>query len=470
MGKVTGFKEFNREVALKREIGERTRDFKELYLELPQTKAQEQGARCMDCGVPFCHTGCPVNNVIPDWNDLVYKGHWREALRILHSTNNFPEFTGRICPAPCETACVLGINEPPVTIKQIEKMIVDRGWREGWIIPEPATKKTGKKVAVVGSGPAGLAAAQQLARAGHDVTVFEKNETIGGLLRLGIPDFKLEKVHIDRRIAQMTAEGVEFITNAFIGQTVSLEELRGRFEAILLSGGAEKPRDLNVPGRGLKGIHFAMDFLAQQNRKIAGEDIPAWDEISAKGKNVMIIGGGDTGADCLGTSIRQGAKSIKQFELMPQPPAERSEKTPWPLWPLQLRTETSHEEGGDRLWSISTLAFEGDKQGCVKALKATSVGTPPKFEPIEGSEQAFDAELILLAMGFTGPVKEGLIDQLGVDLDSRGIVKTDDTMMTSVSGVFAAGDMQRGQSLVVHAIASGRKAAEGIDRFLRGKG
>jgi len=467
MGKVTGFREYGREVAPRRPVDERIRDFKELYLELPVQSAQKQGARCMDCGVPFCHTGCPINNLIPEWNDLVYRGRWQEALRALHATNNFPEFTGRVCPAPCEAACVLGINDPPVTIKQIEKMIVDRGWREGWIVPEPASRKTGKKVAVVGSGPAGLAAAQQLAREGHSVTVFEKNEQVGGLLRFGIPDFKLEKHHIDRRVAQMQAEGVEFVTSACVGQTVTAEELRANFDAILLAGGAEKPRDLNVPGRGLKGIHFAMDFLTQQNRKNAGEDVPEWFEITAAGKNVVIIGGGDTGADCLGTSIRQGAKAVKQFELMPQPPAERSEKTPWPLWPLQLRTETSHEEGGERQWGISTVAFEGDERGNVRSIRCVKVGPPPDFEPVADSETEHQAELVLLAIGFAGPVREGLLEQLGVQLDARGNVATDELMMTTVTGVFAAGDMQRGQSLVVHAIASGRRAAEGIDLFLK---
>lgn len=467
MGKVTGFREYEREVAARRPVEERIRDFKELYLELPVQSAQKQGARCMDCGVPFCHTGCPINNLIPEWNDLVYRGRWQEALRALHATNNFPEFTGRVCPAPCEAACVLGINDPPVTIKQIEKMIVDRGWSEGWIVPEPASRKTGKKVAVVGSGPAGLAAAQQLAREGHSVTVYEKNEQVGGLLRFGIPDFKLEKHHIDRRVAQMQAEGVEFVTGACVGQTVTAEELRANYDAILLAGGAEKPRDLNVPGRGLKGIHFAMDFLTQQNRKNAGEDVPEWSEVTAAGKNVVIIGGGDTGADCLGTSIRQGAKSVKQFELMPQPPAERSEKTPWPLWPLQLRTETSHEEGGERHWGISTVAFQGDESGNVRSIRCVKVGPPPAFEPVAGSETEHQAELVLLAIGFAGPVREGLLERLGVQLDACGNVATDELMMTSVTGVFAAGDMQRGQSLVVHAIASGRRAAEGIDHFLK---
>lgn len=467
MGKATGFREYKREDAPKRAVAERVRDFRELYLALPMQKLQRQGARCMDCGVPFCHTGCPLNNLIPEWNDLVYRGRWQEALRALHATNNFPEFTGRVCPAPCEPACVLGIYEPPVTIKQIERAIVDRGWEEGWIVPEPALQKTGKSVAVIGSGPAGLAAAQQLARAGHDVTVFEKNEQVGGLLRYGIPDFKLEKRHIERRVTQMRAEGVEFVTGAFVGQSVSIHELRNRCHAILLAGGAENPRDLNVPGRGLKGIHFAMEFLTQQNRKVAGEEIPAWTEISAEGKNVVIIGGGDTGADCLGTSLRQGAKRVLQLELMPMPPAERSERTPWPMWPLQLRTETSHEEGGERQWSVSTVAFEGDANGCVRSIRTVRVGPPPDFEAKPGTEQTHPAELVLLAVGFSGPVKEGLLEQLGVELDSRGNVKTDENMMTSEIGVFAAGDMQRGQSLVVHAITSGRKAAQAIDVYLK---
>jgi glutamate synthase (NADPH/NADH) small chain len=382
---------------------------------------------------------------------------------VLHATNNFPEFTGRICPAPCEAACVLGINEPPVTIKQIEKSIVDHAFREGWIKPEPPQVRSGKRVAVIGSGPAGLAAAQQLARAGHDITVFEKSDRIGGLLRYGIPDFKMEKHLIDRRIEQMLAEGVEFRTNMHAGVDIPGGDLLKEFDAILLAGGAEQPRDLKVPGRELNGIHFAMEFLPQQNKKCAGDSVP--DQILATGKRVVIIGGGDTGADCLGTSHRQKPASVHQFELMPMPPAERAPHTPWPLWPLQLRTESSHEEGGIRDWSIATTAFSGN--GSVSKLHAIRVGGPPKFEAMPGTEFTMDADLVLLAMGFTGPVKSGLLEQLGVNLDVRGNVATDRSYMSSVPGVFAAGDLRRGQSLVVWAIAEGRQAAAGVARYLR---
>ncbi|GIU80295.1 MAG: dihydropyrimidine dehydrogenase subunit A [Bryobacteraceae bacterium] len=466
MGKPTGFMEYQRESFGRRPVEERVRDWFEVYVPLPEDRVRKQGARCMDCGVPFCHTGCPLTNLIPDWNDLVYKGRWREAIRELHATNNFPEFTSRICPAPCESACVLGINEPPVSIKAIERAIIDRAWAEGWIQPEPPLERTGKRVAVVGSGPAGLAAAQQLARKGHLVTVFEKADRIGGLLRYGIPDFKMEKHHIDRRMAQMEAEGVTFRTRCHVGVDVTVEELRKQFHAIVLAGGAEQPRDLRVPGRELKGIHFAMEFLPLNNKRNAGDEIPAGEWISAAGKNVIIIGGGDTGADCLGTSIRHGAKSIRQFEIMPMPPSERSPQTPWPLWPYQLRSETSHEEGGERIWSISTLEFLGDENGHVRALRTTRVGPPPKFEPLPGTEEVYEAELVLLAMGFTGPVKNGLLEQLGVEFDARGNVKADENFMTSVPGVFAAGDVRRGQSLVVWAIAEGRKAAEGVHEWL----
>ncbi len=466
MGKATGFLEYPRETAERRPVAQRINDWFEIYLPFPAESAQKQGARCMDCGVPFCHTGCPLNNLIPDWNDLVYRGHWHEAVRQLHATNNFPEFTGRICPAPCEASCVLGINAPPVTIKQIERLIVDRGFEEGFIKPEPAPARTGKRVAVVGSGPAGLAAAQQLARAGHDVTVFEKSDRIGGLLRYGIPNFKMEKHLIDRRLEQMRAEGVKFETNAHVGGNVPVEDLRKGFDAILLAGGAEQPRDLKAPGRELQGIHFAMDFLPQQNRRNEGDVVPEEGAILATGKRVVIIGGGDTGADCLGTSHRQGALSVTQFELLPKPPDERSPSTPWPLWPMQLRTETSHEEGGLRDWSVSTVGFSGDEQGRVKQLRAMRVGPPPSFEPQPGSEFALDAELVLLAMGFLGPVKNGMLDKLGVTLDQRGNVATDENYMTSAPGVFAAGDMRRGQSLVVWAIAEGRKAARGVDQYL----
>jgi glutamate synthase (NADPH/NADH) small chain len=464
VGKVTGFVEFARETPERRPVLERINDWSEVYLDFPEGKVRTQGARCMDCGVPFCHTGCPLGNIIPDWNDLVYRDHWRDAIRMLHSTNNFPEFTGRICPAPCEAACVLGINEPPVTIKVIEKMIIEHAFREGWIRPEPPAQRTGKRVAVVGSGPAGLAAAQQLNRAGHFVTVFEKADRLGGLLRYGIPEFKMEKWVLDRRLDQMVAEGVEFKTNVHVGHDLTGADLLKNFDAILLAGGAEHPRDLRVPGRDLKGIHFAMDFLPQQNKRCAGDDVP--NQILATGKRVVIIGGGDTGADCLGTSHRQKAASIHQFELLPMPPAERAESTPWPLWPLQLRVESSHEEGGIRDWSVATTAFSGDENANVRKLHALRVGQPPKFEPIPGTEFTMDVDLVLLAMGFLGPVKTGIIEQLGVQLDTRGNVATNADYASSVPGVFAAGDLRRGQSLVVWAIAEGRKAAEGVNHYL----
>jgi glutamate synthase (NADPH/NADH) small chain len=466
MGKVTGFLEYTREVPERRPPAERVNDWLEIYNPFPEDRIRQQGARCMDCGVPFCHTGCPVTNIIPDWNDLVWRGRWREASRVLHSTNNFPEFTGRICPAPCEAACVLGINEPPVTIKNIEKTIVDRAWDEGWIVPERAPVKTGKRVAIVGSGPAGLAAAQQLARAGHSVTVFEKNDRIGGLLRYGIPNFKMEKHLIDRRLGQMRAEGVEFICNAHIGVDMPVSDLQRGFDAIVLAGGAEQPRDLKVPGRELAGIHFAMEFLPQSNKVCEGDTVP--NQILATGKRVVIIGGGDTGADCLGTSHRHRAAHITQFELLPKPPETRSPLTPWPLWPMQLRVESSHEEGGLRDWSVSTVRFSGDEHGRVKKLHGVRVGPPPKFEAIEGSEFELDVDLVLLAMGFTGPVRSGLLEQLGVALDNRGNVAAGANYMSSVPGVFAAGDTRRGQSLVVWAIAEGRKAARGVDEYLMG--
>ena len=466
MGKDTGFMEYPRELPQRRPATDRINDWFEIYNDFSDDKLQKQGARCMDCGVPFCHTGCPVNNLIPDWNDLVYQGRHKEALRRLHATNNFPEFTGRICPAPCEAACVLGINKPPVTIKQIEKSIIERAFDEGWIHPEVPSFRTGKRVAIVGSGPAGLAAAQQLCRAGHSVTVYEKADRIGGLLRYGIPNFKLEKQIVDRRLEQMSAEGVEFITNAHVGVNVPVEELRQEFDVILLAGGAEHPRDLPVPGRELKGIHFAMEFLPQQNRRNLGDVIDEAISILANDKHVIIIGGGDTGADCLGTSHRHKAKSVRQYEIMPQPPNERAPQTPWPLWPLQLRTESAHEEGGLRDWSVATTRFSGDENGNVRQLHGVRVGPAPKFEPIPGSEFTVDADLVLIAMGFLGPVRNGMIEQLGVALDPRGNVATDENYMSSVEGVFAAGDMRRGQSLVVWAIAEGRKAAAAVDRYL----
>jgi glutamate synthase (NADPH) small chain len=465
VGKVTGFKEYTRELPTRRPVAERVQDYFEVYQPFAEEKLRTQAARCMDCGIPFCHTGCPVNNIIPDWNDLVYRDHWKEAIRVLHSTNNFPEFTGRLCPAPCEAACVLGINEPPVTIKQIEKAIVERAFDEGWIVPEPPEQRTSKRIAVVGSGPAGLAASQQLNRAGHEVTLFEKNDRIGGLMRYGIPDFKMEKRYLDRRLQQMTEEGVRFQTRAHVGHNVPVEDLRKEFDAILLSGGAESPRDLKVPGRELKGIHFAMEFLPQQNRRNAGDSVA--NQILATGKRVVILGGGDTGADCLGTSHRQKPKSVHQFEIMPKPPAERSPSTPWPLWPLQLRSESSHEEGGLRDWAVGTTHFTGDEHGNVKYLHAVRVGPPPKFEPQPGTEFILETELVLLALGFLGPTRPGMIEQLGLALDSRSNIATDD-YMSSVPGVFAAGDMRRGQSLIVWAIAEGRKAARAVDLYLMG--
>ena len=466
MGKDTGFMEYTRELPARRPVAERVNDYFEIYQPFPEEKVRTQGARCMDCGVPFCHTGCPLNNIIPDWNDFVYRDRWKEAIRVLHSTNNFPEFTGRICPAPCESACVLGINEPPVAIKVIERTIIDHAWENGWIKPEPPPHRTGKRVAVVGSGPAGMAAAQQLNRAGHWVTVLEKSDRLGGLLRYGIPDFKMEKHHIDRRVDQMTSEGIEFRTRAHVGGNVPVKDLLSEYDAMLLAGGSEWPRDLNVPGRELKGIHFAMEFLPQQNMRVAGDTVE--NQIMATGKRVVIIGGGDTGADCLGTSHRHKAASIHQFEIMPMPPPERAASTPWPQWPLMLRQESSHEEGGERGWAVATTRFEGDEHGNVKRLHAVKVGPAPKFEPIAGTEFTLDVDLVLLAMGFLGPVKNGMIDQLGVDLDNRGNVKCDDQYMSSVPGVFAAGDMRRGQSLVVWAISEGRKAARAIDVYLMG--
>jgi glutamate synthase (NADPH/NADH) small chain len=469
MGKDTGFLEIAREQPTRRKVEVRLQDWFEIYEPFPEQKQRDQGARCMDCGVPFCHTGCPVNNLIPDWNDLVYHGRWQAAIKRLHATNNFPEFTGRICPAPCEASCVLGIDQPPVSIKLIERSIVERGWDEGWIQPEPPEQATGKRVAVVGSGPSGLAAAQQLRRAGHSVTVYEKADRIGGLLRYGIPNFKLEKHVIDRRIDQMRAEGVTFVTNAHVGVNVPVESLTEHYDAILLCGGAEHGRNLNIPGRELKGIHFAMEYLPLQNRQCEGDTIDPSIAISAEGKRVVIIGGGDTGADCLGTAHRQKPLSVHQFEIMPKPPAQRAASTPWPLWPLQLRTEGAHEEGGIRDWSVNSIKFTGDENGNVKQLHLVRVGPPPKFEPIPGSEFILEVDLVLLAMGFLGPVRSGMIEQFGLAVDTRGNVAANSSYMTSVEGIFAAGDMRRGQSLVVWAISEGRKAAAAVDTYLAAK-
>jgi len=467
LGKPTGFLEYARETPSRRPVEERVNDWRAVYQPFPDENVRTQAARCMDCGVPFCHQGCPLNNVIPHWNDLAYRDRWQDALRILHATNNFPEFTGHLCPAPCEAACVLAINEPAVSIKSIELKIIEHAFEQGWVAPEWPAERSGKRVAIIGSGPAGLAAAQQLNRAGHHVTVYEKSDRIGGLLRYGIPDFKLEKQLLDRRIDVLRSEGIVFTTNAHVGVQIPAQSLRQSYHAMLLCGGAESPRDLPVPGRNLKGIHFAVDFLTQQNRRVAGLPSASSQDITATGKRVIILGGGDTGADCLGTCHRQKAASVHQLEIMSQPPLERAASTPWPLWPLQLRTESSHEEGGVREWAVATTHFEGDEQGNVVRLHAVRVGPPPDFKPVEGSAFTLDADLVLIAMGFTGPQKSGVLDELGVALDARGNVSTDEHFMSSIPGVFAGGDMRRGQSLVVWAIAEGRKAAEHIDLFLR---
>jgi glutamate synthase (NADPH/NADH) small chain len=475
MGKITGFMEIARKDRGYEPVAERIKVYREFVRPLADAEMSQQGARCMDCGIPFCQTGCPVNNVIPDWNDLVYRGNWRSALEVLHSTNNFPEFTGRVCPAPCEAACTLNINSDAVAIKSIEQAIVDKGWMEGWIQPEPPLRKTGKMVAVIGSGPAGLACAQQLARAGHAVTLFEKNDRIGGLLRYGIPDFKMEKHHIDRRMAQMQAEGVTFRTGVNVGVTIAAKQILSDFDAIVLSGGSEKPRDLAVPGRELKGIHFAMEFLPLQNKVVAGDKLPG--QLVATGKHVVVIGGGDTGSDCIGTSIRQGAKSVVNFELLPQPPEQEDKPLTWPYWPMKLRTSSSHEEGAKRDFAITTKSLQGSS-GKVESLTACRVewvkdakgGMAMKEVP--GTDFTIPADLVLLAMGYLHPVHEGLLAELGVEKDPRGNVKatTDGTgcYATSVPKVFAAGDMRRGQSLVVWAIREGRQCAREVDAFLMG--
>jgi glutamate synthase (NADPH/NADH) small chain len=473
MGKPTGFIEFDREKQPYRPVGERLQDWNQVMQPWPVEPLKRQASRCMDCGIPFCHQGCPLGNLIPDWNDLVYRDQWMEAIERLHATNNFPEFTGTLCPAPCEGSCVLGINEDPVTIKAVELSIIDKAWENGWIKPEPAEIKTGKTVAVVGSGPAGLAAAQQLARAGHTVTVFERDDRIGGLLRYGIPEFKMEKKQLDRRLEQMQAEGVVFKTNSHAGENLSVEELQNDFDAIVLSGGACAARDLPATGRELKGIHQAMEFLPMQNRLCEGDEQQD-NFISAKDKHVIIIGGGDTGADCLGTSNRQGCKSVHQLEIMPKPPNSRPEDNPWPEWPRIFRTASAHEEGVERVYAVNTKRFIDDGNGNVQALQLVNVEVKNidgrmSFEEIEGSEEELPCDLALLAMGFLGPEKPGMLELLGVDLDGRGNVVADaQTWMTSVDGIFAAGDMRRGQSLIVWAIAEGRSAAAGVDKYLMG--
>jgi glutamate synthase (NADPH) small chain len=473
MGQIDGFMKFNREMPTSRDPKERIKDYKEVYIPLDKEKVKQQASRCMDCGVPFCHNGCPLGNIIPDFNDAVYSGKWDEAVKILTSTNNFPEFTGRICPAPCEASCVLGINNDPVTIEYIEKTIAERGYEMGYIKPNPPKKRTGKRVAVIGSGPAGLAAAAQLNKAGHWVTVFERSDRIGGLLRYGIPDFKLEKQIVDRRIRLMEQEGIIFRTNAHVGVNISATHLRSEFDSVVVCGGASAPRDLPIPGRDLKGVHFAMEFLTQQNKRVAGDNVFA-DEILATNKNVLVIGGGDTGSDCVGTSNRHGAKSITQIELLSKPPLKRNDDTnPWPLWPMVLMTSSSHQEGADRKWSLLTKEFTGDSNGKLTGMKVAEIkwGLNAQgkmgFEEVPGTEQVLPCELALLAIGFVGAEKPGLVEELKLELDERGNLKTDN-YMTSEEGIFAAGDVRRGQSLVVWAISEGREAARAVDMWLMG--
>jgi len=478
MGKPTGFKEIERQERTYAPVADRVTHYNEFVIELSDEQLSAQGARCMDCGIPFCHQGCPVDNIIPDWNDLVYRGDWEEAVKVLHTTNNFPEVTGRICPAPCQESCTLNITDEPVTIKTIECAIIDKAWQEGWVKPQVAPHKTGKRVAVVGSGPAGLAAAQQLARVGHSVVVYERQDRIGGLLRYGIPDFKLDKKLLDRRVAQMRAEGVEFHTNSYIGVDIPAKQLIDDFDAVVLTGGSEKPRDLPVPGRELNGVEFAMDFLRANSKAVQG--LPGAEDnlISASGKHVVVIGGGDTGSDCIGTSNRHGAKSVTQIEILDKPPEKEDKGTTWPDWPNKLRTSTSQEEGCERMWNVATKAFIDDGNGNLKACQCVLVKWDKddkgqwKMSEVEGSEFEIKADLVTLAMGFVHPVHEGMIEELGVELDGRGNIlgSTDgvDAYKTSIDGVFAAGDIRRGQSLVVWAIREGRQAAKAVDEYLMG--
>jgi len=472
MGDVRGFLKHTRELPERRSVPVRLRDWNEVYEPFPIHKVREQASRCMDCGIPFCNNGCPLGNIIPDWNDLVYRDRWREAIERLHATNNFPEFTGRLCPAPCEAACVLGINQPPVTIKQMEVEIIERAWSEGWVTPVLPSKRTGKRVAIVGSGPSGLAAAQQLTRAGHQVVVHERDDRIGGLLRYGIPEFKMEKRFLDRRIAQMEAEGTTFRTNVDVGSDLTGEDLRSDFDVVVLAGGATVRRDLPIPGRDLAGIHQAMEYLPIANRVQNGDlDAPT---ITASGKNVVIIGGGDTGADCLGTAHRQGAASIHQFEIMPRPPEARPEANPWPTWPMMFRVSSAHEEGGERVFAVNTVEFTGDGDGNLQGLRAVEVEMViqdgrPVFETVEGSEFELPCQLVLLAMGFTGAQREGIVDQLRCAVDGRGNVERDENWMSTTDGVFVCGDMGRGQSLIVWAIAEGRSCAASVDSWLMGQ-